>query len=344
MQIEQHSEYLKVVRLPCFDFAPRYFWFQLQNLRTLLTLTKDCTILHGVNPISSVICAYLRRKTKIPFVITHHDHQLKALKIFVKSAFSEWTFGDFNIFVTSYPLQDISIKICLNNSDHIIVPGFSTLEYMKRIYRNLDIEKTSVIYNGVNFNQIDRIDNGPAQDAMTIIYYGQLLSRKGILHLIRSFSILIRDFPDLRLEIFGTGPLKDRILELVSKLDLQNAVGIHGYVPYPRLISEIRKAGVVVLPSLHEVGPWIAALEAMACKKPLVTFDLPFTREFVSNMHNAVLAQAEDVTDLAEKIGLVLKDEKLRRRLSQNAHDYVRKEHDWDRLVERYIDIYERCV
>jgi glycosyltransferase involved in cell wall biosynthesis len=81
-------------------------------------------------------------------------------------------------------------------------------------------------------------------------------------------------------------------------------------------------------------------LEAMACRKALVTFDLPYSRELIRNGYNGLLAKACDVGDLTEKIGLALIDKQMRLMLGKNAYHYVRENHDWSVQVGKYIEIY----
>ena len=80
------------------------------------------------------------------------------------------------------------------------------------------------------------------------------------------------------------------------------------------------KADLVVLPSLREAQP-ISVLEAMACKKPVVVFDLPFAREYIEDMSNGLMANARDSKDLAEKISILLRDHKLRVEMGQSMQD-----------------------
>jgi 1,4-alpha-glucan branching enzyme len=342
IKIHKVSEHLQIVRLPCFNFPPRYFWFQLQNFPKLLKLLKEYSIVHAVNPIASTLFAYFAIAKQKPFIMTHHDHQLEALKVFVNSPLSEWTLSNMSDSLISYPLNDFLIKKCLERSNHIIVPGFYTLNYMKRVYKNLDFEKVSVIYNGINFEKIP--DNSVMEDDFLVIYYGQLIVRKGILYLIRAIAILIKDIPEIRLKIFGKGPLIKKIRTMVRKSRLDGAVKIGGHIAYSKLLREIKKAKVVALPSCHEVGPYIAALEAMACRKPLVVFDFPFNREFIFHMKNGILAKPYDAKDLAKKIGLLFLDKNLRNKIGQEAYQYVKKRHNWNNLVDNYIKIYENCL
>ena len=346
IHVEEPNDYLKVVRLPFLNIRPRSFWFQLQNLTTLLESLRKNTVIHTVNPLLSLIGVYSKEKLRKPLVTSIHEVALSDLRAFINSPLSEWTIGDFSSTVLSYPFIEYFAKKSLKNADHIIVYGSSAFEEMKKKYRNLDFKKISVIYNAINFDKIDGIGNDLSQQnrPISITYYGRLCSIKGISYLLKAMAILKQDFPDLHLNIFGKGPLERKIRSLTLKLDLKDRVHIRGHFPNKELIMEIKRALIVVLPSLYEVGPFIAALEAMACKKPLVVFDLPFIREFISNLHTGILAKARDVKDLSEKIHLLLSDETLRRRISQNAYEYVKERHNWDILVEKYMEIYENCI
>ena len=181
-------------------------------------------------------------------------------------------------------------------------------------------------------------------DSLSIVFFGRLVSTKGIRYLIDAMAILAPEFPGLHLSIFGKGPLMNRIRLRVLNMGLQSRVRLFGFVSYEELIRQINRASIAVLPSLLEVGPFIAALEAMACKKPLVLFDTPFSREFIRNMQNGVLAVAYDSEDLAAKIRLLLVNDKLRRKIGQDAYMYVKTHHDWRRIVDKYIEVYKKVA
>jgi glycosyltransferase involved in cell wall biosynthesis len=156
--------------------------------------------------------------------------------------------------------------------------------------------------------------------------------------------LLKKTFPCITLHIFGEGPLKEILKKISRDYKINKQVILYGRVPYEQLISNIKRSAVIVLPSLYEVGPFISALEAMACRKPVVAFDFPFTREFISNMSTGVLAKPGDIKDLAEKIALLLSDKSIRIKLANNAYKYVKKNHNWDNLVQGYIRVYKSLI
>ena len=135
-----------------------------------------------------------------------------------------------------------------------------------------------------------------------LIFMGRLYYYKGITYLIEAFEYLINDYPDLKLNIFGSGPMKDKIQTRILNRGLKNKIFVRGQVERSQLMQEILKSDVVVLPSLREAQP-VSVLEAMALRKPVVVFDFNFAREYIIDKHNGFLARPKDSKDLASKIG-----------------------------------------
>ena len=151
------------------------------------------------------------------------------------------------------------------------------------------------------------------------------------------------EFPNIRLQIFGDGPFRNKIDNLISDLDLADNIEVRKFIPRAELWKRIDKAMLVALPSLHEAQS-VSMLEAMAFKKPLVAFDYPFSREIITDMENGVLAKQADVKDLTDKIRILIENEKLRTILGENANSYVRRRHNWNALVEEYIRLYKEAA
>jgi hypothetical protein len=61
-------------------------------------------------------------------------------------------------YVIEFPLHDYGITKILDNSDHVVVCSRSALEDLKT-YNNLKLERTTVIYNGVDTPETERVDN-----------------------------------------------------------------------------------------------------------------------------------------------------------------------------------------
>jgi glycosyltransferase involved in cell wall biosynthesis len=281
---------------------------------------------------------------KKPFVATIHGSPRTLQRVFINSPIASWTLGDLGYQIIEFPLHDFTIDRILRGSNHTVVCSFTVLEELKA-YRSLDLSKVSVIYNGINFDEIEKIEvsSEDDKDDLSIVFAGRLFWTKGVMLLLEAFRLLKREFSKVQLNIFGKGPLERRIKEFIVNSDLSDSVHCRGFVTRQELLAEVKKSDAVVLPSMSEAQP-IFILEAMACKKPLVAFDIPSMREIISDEESGLLAEAFNVNDLYNKIQLLLSDMKLRSRLGQNAFNYVKKEHSWDMQVEKYIQVYENVV
>jgi len=137
--------------------------------------------------------------------------------------------------------------------------------------------------------------------------------------------------------------MQNEVEKFIANEGLKGEVYFGGFLPHKELMREVKGADLVVLPSLYESQPMFA-LEAMACNKPLVAFDLPYAREIINDGHNGLLSEVCNVNDLVRKMALALQDQSLRLKLGQNAFEYVKKNHDWDIQAKKYLKIYERVI
>lgn len=337
MTIEHVNSHLKIVRLPCFDFPPRFIWFQAQNFTLFSRLLRNYSVIHIVNPEAGASIAYFGKKSHKKVVTSIHGVYLYALKKYLSSPFGCWTIKDTGYPLFTFPMNTLSYGVCLKYSDHVAVCSRSTLAELKSIYPKLEMSKVSVIPNGINMEAFN--ETSDSQDCLSVISYSRLMWVKGLNYLITAVAQLTGQFPGLRVKIFGDGPFKDRLKAMISNLRLNENVDLRSFLPRHELFKEIRRSNFVVLPSLQEAQP-ISFLEAMACKKPVIAFDFPFSRELIRNMFNGLLARPADVEDLADKMRLVLADHELSTRLGQNGYEYVKERHDWNTIVEKYIELY----
>jgi glycosyltransferase involved in cell wall biosynthesis len=344
VRTEKPCDYLQIIRLPIPDMPPRNLWFQILNFSNLSKLLSQFTVIHGVSPFSSFALNLLQNRSNQPFVTTIHSTSRSAQKVFLNQPLSSWTLRDVGFHLLEFPLYDFSEKRGLLNSDHAVVCSYTLLSQLAA-YRKMNLERTSVIHNGVDFDEIDKVEPllNNKQDIISIVYAGRLFPMKGVMYLLEAFKLLRRVFKNVHLSIFGKGPLQERITQFVADSNLGDCVSSFGHVSHKRLLAEIKKSDIVVFPSLLEAQSMFM-LEAMACRKPLLAFDLPFAREIVTNMETGVLAAPRDIEDLYRKIELLVTDEKLRHRLGNAAYNYVRRNHNWDIQVEKYLKVYESLI
>jgi len=342
--MEIWSDYLRIARLPTISFPPRSVWFQILNAQKLSEILKDYDIIHAVSPDATFLLTLFKKKISKPLVSTIHGSSRAGQRMFLRQPVSRWTLSDFAYHVIEFPLHELTLSRILRHSDHTTVCSFSVLEELKT-YKDLNLSKVSVIHNGIDFDEIDGVKDLSAKncDELSVMYSGRLFWYKGVMFLLKAFGDVKKDFPNVHLKIFGKGPLEKEIKRFIAQQDLQDCVSFFGYVPRGRLLAELKKSDVVVCPSLYEAQSMFV-LEAMACKKPVVAFDFPFTREIMKNMDDGLTVRGGNVQELGDKIKELLSDERLRSKLGDRAYNRVRKEHNWDRQSDEYLKVYEKVM
>ena len=345
--VEKTGKYLKIVYLPMINLPPRSVWFLARYFHTISGLLKDYDLVHAVNPELAIGLTFFTSELRRPLVTTLHGSNRAYLKAFLELPARRWVQSDFAFHVLELPLHDMVTKRCIAKSNRTVVCSHTTLNELKTCEKS-DVSKISVIYNGIDFDEIQGEDvtshSGRGKgDELSMIYAGRLFWMKGITFVLEAYDSLRKQFGNLHLRIFGRGPMKGEIEKFIANRRLKNEVYFGGFLPHQELIKEVKEADLVVFPSLYESQPMFA-LEAMACQKPVVAFDLPYAREIIVNGKNGLLAKAYDLEDLCNKTSTALCDKNLRRSLGQNGYDYVKRNHDWDAQAGKYLKVYEALI
>lgn len=95
------------------------------------------------------------------------------------------------------------------------------------------------------------------------VFAGRLVHWKGAEVAVRA-AILAAERADVRLDVYGDGPTKNRLLRLVRRSGLGDRIRLHGAVPRVQVLAALQNADYYLLPSLHDEGP-LGVPEAMAC-------------------------------------------------------------------------------
>jgi len=164
-----------------------------------------------------------------------------------------------------------------------------------------------------------------------IIGIGRLHTQKDYETMIRAFSIIRRDRA-VNLLILGEGTEKDRLLDIVKKLDLDDFVEFPGFVSNPHAF--IARASVLALSSRWE-GFGNVLVEALAAGTPVVSTDCPGgPSEILEEGRLGKLVPVGDIEAFARAIQDTLDDPQDRDKLIDRADDF-----SIDTITSQYIEI-----
>jgi glycosyltransferase involved in cell wall biosynthesis len=143
--------------------------------------------------------------------------------------------------------------------------------------------------------------------------------RKGHAYLLQAFKIVVEEFPDVRLQIYGYGDPheKQRVLVEVQRLELENNVSLNEFAPDTAAL--IANASVLVVPSQAYESFGLTIIEAMAFSTPVVTTDVGGMPEVLADSHAGYVCSKDDPPAFAEAIKKILGDSNLASELGKNG-------------------------
>ena len=150
---------------------------------------------------------------------------------------------------------------------------------------------------------------------------------------------LLKAFPDVRFEFFGSGSLEQKYRSQLAPYD---RVRFGGWQPAEVLAQRLGEAHIYVSTSLSD-GTSSSLLEAMACGAFPVVMDLPSNREWIRDGENGFLIP-NDPSALKSRLIGALRDRELRRRAGQINRKLVLERADLDRMVGRLEKLYSEII
>ncbi|GJQ29290.1 MAG: glycosyl transferase [Phycisphaerae bacterium] len=177
--------------------------------------------------------------------------------------------------------------------------------------------------------------------SLVIGMVAQLIQRKGHHHLIEALGPLTREFPRLRVVIFGKGPLERAIRAAVQERRLEATVRFAGFRDdLPKWLG-----GLDVLAHPAEIeGLGVALLQAAAAGVPIVASRAGGMPEAVLEGVTGLLTEPGDAVQLAVALRTLLADESVRRRMGEAGRARILAEFTVDVMVEGNLRVYEQVL
>lgn len=211
--------------------------------------------------------------------------------------------------------------------------------YLERIAEQLEMTPAINLGNPVDVPTGE--DYNPVRLPGTILFAGRLEPEKGILELLDSFELVLREQPGARLLIAGEGSLRSRIESRVRSRGLATSVAILGHLDQQKLLDWYRQVQLVAVPSLWPEPFGLVGPEAMSLGVPVVASGTGGMRDWLEDGHNGLIADPRDAAAFAAALLRLLKDEALYEELSLNARLSTRRFQTskyMDRLEQVYLD------
>ena len=202
----------------------------------------------------------------------------------------------------------------------------------------------TVIPNGVDIERFSVAAPASLRDDGTfkILFVGRMEPRKGAKFLFRAMPRILKEVPEARLVVVGSGPLSGYYRSHLPD-DVADRVAFAGRVSDEALASYYAGADVFCSPATGGESFGIVLIEAMAAGAAVVASDIAGYRDVVSDGATGLLVRRGDPDSIAAAIVRLARDRGLKQRLIESARSEVRR-YSWDRVTRQILDVYESAL
>jgi len=180
-----------------------------------------------------------------------------------------------------------------------------------------------------------------SNDTLVIGAARRLARFKGLEDLLEAFVLLHSEFPKIRLEIAGTGPLREKLERCANELGISEQVCFLGW----REDIGCVMAGwdIAVVPS-HEEGLGVAAIEAMAASLPVVATAVGGLPEVVLDRVTGLLVPAREPAALAGALRELLRSPHLRETFGEAGRKRAEEAFSLERTAAIVESVYQQVI
>ena len=205
------------------------------------------------------------------------------------------------------------------------------------------VSKFLVIPNGVSIpekedkNLIKR-QLGLEEDSFVFGYVARLAYPKRPDLFLEGALILIREEPKSRFIIIGDGPFYPKLKEFILKEKVEDKIKILGQKS-PAETKKIMNAFDVNVLITESEGLGLVILETMALGRPNIASSVGGILEIIKDGVNGFLVKNEPLA-ISQKMKLLKQDQKLYKRLSQEAQKTIEEKFSLQKMIEKYEMLY----
>lgn len=202
-----------------------------------------------------------------------------------------------------------------------------------------------VKYYAISSNKIHVVPNWTVkttylnkQKKYDLIFCGRFAKQKRLDRLLDMMVLLKDQRSSMHLYLVGDGEEKERMRHDVAYLGLSD--NVHFLPPSHDVSGLLSQASIFVLSSDFEGHP-LVLLEAMVQKTVPVVFNYPGVHEYIIDGKTGFIEPT--ISDMAQRILLLLHDKKMRERVGEQARHDVLKRFSHRRLHETMQLVTEGC-
>ena len=169
----------------------------------------------------------------------------------------------------------------------------------------------------------------------------RLLEKKGVDRALEAFAQLLREQPETRYLVVGSGPYETELRALSTSLGIDHAVAFAGNVAEHELVAHYRLGDVFIMPNRKLAdgdteGFGLVFLEANGCGLPVIAGQDGGSVDAVTHDENGLVVDGNSVPAILDAMRRLRTDDALRGRLARLGL-LAAKAADWHSRAEAFM-------
>ena len=239
----------------------------------------------------------------------------------------------------------------VNIADLITFPSISAKNYFeKSLNLSLNEKQTKIIYNGIEFNNISKIEidknilerySIKSSNKLLLLNIAANAPEKNIPIILNVVDMLKNKF-NKNVLLMNIGVEKfnsNQLFNMVENLGLKKNVKFLGKLPNDEVIKLLKVADIFIMTSKKVIFD-LVVLEALACGTCCVVSNDGGNKEIIKDGENGFLIDTNDVEGIAKKIISILP---YKNSVKENAIKTA-QQFSVDRMVNEYFELYESLL
>jgi L-malate glycosyltransferase len=244
------------------------------------------------------------------------------------------------------PLRLRILKTVARFVDRYLVNSESVKEHTRKM-EGVPEGKVKTIHNAVYWDRFAQERDEKwleklaiPRGARIIGFVGNMRPVKRVDDLISALPLLLSEFPDSYLVVAGHGDEKT----IKTYRALAETLGVAKRIRFLGNVAEVIpliKLFTVAVNCSDSEGLSNAVIEYMACEIPVVATSVGGNRDLVEDGRTGLRVPPRDPKALAQKIGLLLRDPELGRKLAVQARQAIAQNFQEGEILRQYGDFYQ---
>jgi len=237
-------------------------------------------------------------------------------------------------------LKNVMAKIMPTpNRAHSIV---HTDQHFDRLRdRGMLEEDISIIPHGI-YEIFHRDDIDIETEENTILFFGNVVERKGPDTLIEAVPLIRERVPDIKVVFAGSGSFDDQSQAIIDEYN-ENFEIHDRFIPNEEVGKFHARCQLIAFPHKRLVGTSGTLTVAYSFEKPVVSSNVGSFTDFVAEPGCGITVPPDDPEALANAIITVLRNPNLYEAMAENTKR-IREELSWEKIGNKHLNLYAKIV